>query len=93
MEYDDLLKEVVQILSEMIGDWETGYHGPIGSKTTLIKDLTFESIDIAQLGGVLEEHFQQEGLPFEKLLLRGGRYVDDLCIGQIVDFLYEHLRR
>jgi acyl carrier protein len=84
---------VLHIVQDLTDDWETGYQGEIGPETTLLKDLTFESIDVVQLGAALEDHFQQEGLPFEKLLLTDGRYVDDLCIGQIVDFLYEHLRR
>lgn len=91
MDREVIARDVIRILYDMIGDWETDFQGAIGPETTLIGDLTFESIDIVQLGGLLEEHFQQENLPFEKLLLVNGRYVEDLHVGQIVDFLYEHL--
>ena len=87
-----ILRDVVNILYDMIGDWETDYQGQIGLETTLVGDLTFESIDIVQLGASLEEHFCQEGLPFEKLLLVDGRYVDDLRVDQIVAFLDEYAR-
>jgi len=93
MEREGILKDVVTILYDMIGDWETGFQGEIGPQTSLIGDLAFESIDVVQLGATLEEHFQQQGLPFEQLLMTEGRYVDDLQVDHIVDFLHEHLHR
>lgn len=93
MENDVILKDVVHILRDMTGDWEVGYQGDIGPQTTLVGDLGFESVDVVQLAVALEEHFGQEGLPFEKLLMTEGRYVDDLRVDQIVSFLCEHIRR
>lgn len=93
MDKEAITQAVIHLLYDMIGDWEIDFHGAIGPQTTLIGDLTFESIDIVQLGGLLEEHFQRESLPFEKLLLVNGRYVEDVSVGQIIDFLYEHLHR
>ena len=92
MERDVLMKDVVKILEELTGDWETAYRGPIEPETTLIGDLAFESIDIVQMGAALDEHFGQDGLPFEKLLMADGRYVDDLRVGDVVDFLCAYLR-
>ena len=93
MNRDLVIQDVISILREMTNDWEIGYQGEIGPKTTLIGDLAFESIDVVQLVMALQEHFGQENLPFEKLLMTEGRYVDDLGIDAIVTFLCEHIRR
>jgi len=92
MDKDGILGDVVNILNDMTGDWEIGYQGKITPETTLVGDLAFESIDVVQLAVALEEYFGQQGLPFEKLLMTEGRYVDDLRVDQIVSFLCEHIR-
>ncbi|HEV8440140.1 MAG TPA: phosphopantetheine-binding protein [Methylomirabilota bacterium] len=86
------MKDVVNILNDMTTDWEVGFKGKIGPDTSLVADLAFESIDVVQLAVALEEHFGQEGLPFEKMLMTEGRYVDDLRVDQVVSFLADHLR-
>jgi acyl carrier protein len=86
-----VLRDVINILTDMTGDWDTEFHGPIGPETTLVNDLAFESIDVVQLAVAIEEHFGQEGLPFEKLLMTEGHYVDDLQVDQIVTFVCAHV--
>jgi acyl carrier protein len=49
--------------------------------------LNFESIDIIQLVVAIEEDITHKKMPFDQLLMHEGRYVDDLSIGQISDFL------
>jgi acyl carrier protein len=92
MDRDVIMKDVVNILNDMTTDWEVGFKGKIGPDTSLVADLAFESIDVVQLAVALEEHFGQEGLPFEKMLMTEGRYVDDLRVDQVVSFLADHLR-
>lgn len=87
-----ILSDVVRILNDMTSDWDIEYQGQIGPDTTLVGDLAFESIDVVQLAMALEEHFGQEGLPFEELVMTEGRYVDDLRVDQIVTFLHRHIR-
>jgi acyl carrier protein len=55
--------------------------------TRLLADLGFESIDIIQLVVAIQEEILRRKLSFDKLLMRDGRYVDDLSIGQIADYL------
>ena len=45
-----------------------------------IGDLGFESIDIVQFVVALEENFKRRDMPFEKLLMIDGRYVDELSV-------------
>ncbi len=55
--------------------------------TRLLADLGFESIDIIQLVVAIQEEIVKRKLSFDKLLMKDGRYVDDLSIGQIADYL------
>ncbi|HEU4402785.1 MAG TPA: acyl carrier protein [Candidatus Polarisedimenticolia bacterium] len=82
---------VVEILEGMTGDWDTGFSGRIGADTSLMRDLTFESIDLVMLIVSIEERFGKKGLPFEQLLMVDGRYVDDLKVTEIAAFLEKHL--
>ena len=82
---------VVEILEGMTSDWDTGFAGGIKPSTRLIADLNFESIDLVQFVVALEEKFMRRDLPFEKLLMVEGRYVDDLSVVEVTDFLQEYL--
>jgi acyl carrier protein len=90
--YDEnrILTEFVGILQEMTGDWDTG-HDVISIDTNIIDDLGFESVDIVQLVVAIESHFQRRDFPFDKLLMRDGRYVEDLSVRDAVNFLQAHL--
>jgi acyl carrier protein len=90
-EREVILDKVIQILHTMTSDWDTGFSGPIGADTCLVSDLMCESIDIVQFVVALEECFGRRDLPMEKLLMIDGRYVDDLRVAEVVDFLCEHL--
>ncbi|MEI2782447.1 MAG: acyl carrier protein [Candidatus Competibacter sp.] len=86
-----ILDKVIQILDNMTRDWDIDHAGPIDENIRLVEDLTFASIDIIQLVVALEEGFQRRDIPIEKLLLKDGRYVDELYVYNIVDFLMENL--
>lgn len=88
---DVILSDIVKILQDMTSDWEMGFSGKIGSETRLIGDLGFESIDIVQLAVAIEEHFNRRDLPFQDLFMTDGRYVEDLKVSDLVDFLCAHL--
>jgi|SRR5262245_40630720 acyl carrier protein len=85
---DAILADLTRILDEITGDWETGFSGGIRPETKLIADLGFESIDVVHLVVTLEEHFRRQDLPFDRLLMKDGRYVDDLSVGDLADFLH-----
>lgn len=86
-----ILGKVIQILDDMIRDWDIDCSSEINEKTGLVENLTFASIDIIQFVVALEEGFQRRDLPVEKLLLKDGRYVDEIYVYSIVDFLLENL--
>ena len=82
---------VLQVLKDLTADWDTDYAGAIGPDTRLIADLDFESIDVVELVVSLEGRLQRKDLPFEKLLMQDGRYVEDMTVGQVVDFMHAQL--
>ena len=84
---DRYLQSLVTLLQDFTQDWDHDFQGTMGRDTRLFADLAFESIDIIQLVVAIQEEVVRAKLPFEKLLMREGRYVDDLSIGQIADFL------
>lgn len=89
--HDELSTQVITVLNEVTLDWELELDDDIGPSTRLIDDLAFESIDIVRFVVALEQHFSCKGLPFEKLFMRDGDYVDELQVQEVVDFLDEYL--
>lgn len=87
----DVLDGIVDILEEMTKEWDTGFSGSIGPETSLMSNLTFESIDIVMLIVAIEERFGKKGMPFEELLMVDGHYVEDLKVSQIAAFLERQL--
>lgn len=88
---EELLNKVVGILNDMTSDWDLEYQGGIGASTNLIGDLSFESIEVVQLMVLIEQHFHLQNLASERLLMQDGRYVKDLSVAQVVDFLAREL--
>lgn len=90
--------DVVQIedrlnmtVAEFVADW--GITTPISRDTKLVEDLEFDSIDVIQLVVEVEKSFGTRNLGFQELLMSNGRYVDDLSVGQISDFLSVRLNK
>jgi acyl carrier protein len=84
---DIYVTKLIELLKDFTQDWDNEFEGEMGRGTQLLGDLSFESIDIIQLIVAIQEDIVGGKLPFEKLLMKDGRYVDDLSIGQIADFL------
>lgn len=84
---DALLAKLKMLLLDFTQDWDNEFDGEPGRDTTLLGDLGFESIDIIQFIVAIEEDFGLHKTPFDKLLMKDGRYVDDLSLGQLADFL------
>ena len=78
---------VIGVLQELTQDWDLELPNGIHRETRLMEDLECESIDIVQFAVSLEKALDQKGLPFEKLFMDGGEYVDDLSVTQVADFL------
>ncbi len=84
---DALLKPLIALLEDFTQDWDHSFEGTMSRSTRLFADLGFESIDIIQLAVAIQEEVLRKRVAFDQLLMRDGRYVDDLSIGQIADFL------
>ncbi len=87
MSREQIESEIKNLLTEMTSDWDMDFDGEIGMDNRLITDLSFESIDVVQLVSQLETHYKRKDLPFEELLMNDGSYVEDLTLGQVVEFL------
>ncbi|NKF21409.1 acyl carrier protein [Solimonas marina] len=84
---DQIFQKLLPLVQDFTQDWDNEYEGEIGRDTKLLGDLGFESIDIIQFIVAVEEELGISKTPFDKLLMKDGRYVDDLSLGQIADFL------
>ena len=81
---------VATLVDEMIGELDLDYGETIDSGTRLIADLGFASVDFVHLIVEVESHFQRK-MGFHDLIMPNGSYVDDLTVGQIVDFIESSL--
>ncbi len=91
MNEQDVSSQLVGILTDMTSDWDIELDSNINRETRLIADLAFESIDIVELVVAIEQTFNSRGIPFERLLMVDGRYVDDLSVAQVSDFVAANL--
>lgn len=88
---DDLIPPLIALLTDFTQDWDDEPDAAMNGDTRLLGDLSFESIDIIQLTVAIEETFGLRKTPFDRLLMQDGRYVDDLSIRQIAEFLQPYL--
>ncbi|MEM1429110.1 MAG: acyl carrier protein [Pseudomonadota bacterium] len=77
--------KLVSTIECFVADW--GLATEITRETALVDDLEFDSIDVIQLIVAIETAFSRRNLGFQELLMVDGRYVEDLTVGQISDFL------
>jgi acyl carrier protein len=80
-------QSVVEVINRTIQDWDIDIPDGVNSDTQLMRDLNFESIDIVQFAVAIEQASGRKGLPFEKLFMKDGGYVDDVKVSEVVDFL------
>ena len=88
---DNLQSIVIGVLDEMTADWDLDDSGEINLETRLIDELAFESIDVVQLVVALEKKLGRKDIPFEKLFIQEGDYVEEITVREVVDFLKEQL--
>ncbi len=81
--------DIVEILKDMTQEWDMDVN-EIATDTKLVEDLSFASVDIIHLVVSIEEHFKQK-LGFNELLMRDGRYLDDLSVEELSSFVSQKL--
>ncbi|MGK7903836.1 MAG: acyl carrier protein [Hormoscilla sp.] len=86
----EIQSELIEILKDITQDWEID-EIEILPTTKIVEDLGFVSIDIIQLVVAIEEHFQQK-LGFNELLMKNGRYIDDLGVEEIAKFVEKKVK-
>ncbi|MGH8516880.1 MAG: acyl carrier protein [Panacagrimonas sp.] len=84
---DRYVEQLAVLLRDFTQDWDSASDDPIARETRLFADLGFESIDIIQLIVAIQEEIVRRNVPFDTLMMKDGRYVDDLSVGQIADHL------
>jgi len=86
---EQVLADLKLLLEELKEDWETA---EVTRETMILADLDFESIDAVALGGAIQDHYRQK-LPFAEYFGQlSERGAQDISVGEIVDFIHEHLR-
>ena len=81
---------LIGVLEDFVQDWD--FDGQITRETHLVADLDFDSIDVIQVVVAVEKAFSTRNLGFQEFLMVDGRYVDDLSVGVIADFLVSRRR-
>lgn len=81
--------DIIAILKDMTQEWDMDL-SELNAETKLMENLGFVSVDIIHLVVSIEEHFKQK-LGFNSLLMQDGRYVDDLSIEEISNFVSNQL--
>ena len=88
--HEKVLEELLDLVKDMTRDFEIEFESEIGPESRFGADLEFESTDVVELVGSIEERFQRRHIPFDKLILKDGRYAD-FSIQELADFLYTEL--
>jgi acyl carrier protein len=88
---EHIQSEIIDILKDMTQDWGLDMEGDFGPGTQVVADLEFSSVDIIHLIVAIEERFKRPKMGFEELLMKEGRYVDDLSVDQLAQFVASKL--
>jgi len=90
-ETKDYEREAIEILTEIVQGWDTDLEEEMTASTRLVADLGFESLDVVYLVTAIEQRYGRRDLPMDELLMTDGRYVEDLSVGKIADFLNKNI--
>jgi acyl carrier protein len=77
---------IIDLLKDMTQDWDLDLNEKISPETKIVEDLSFASVDIIHLIVSIEEHYKQK-LGFQELVMRNGRYIDDITVNEFVEFV------
>jgi len=81
---------IIDLTKELIEDW--GLEDVDVSKaTTLKRDLGFASADTMQLFTMIQEHYSSIPFKFQELVMKDGKFIDDLTLEQVIVFILKKL--
>ena len=88
---ETLLADTIELLHAQDLGWEDEDVDEITEETRLLSDLNWQSVHLVVLANAVQERYQQV-FPFTDLLLSvGDGEVQDITIGQWVDFIDQHM--
>lgn len=82
---EQIHESIEEILRGMTKGWDLDDE-QLGPETQLVSDLGFSSVDIIHLMASMEMRFNQK-MPYDEIVMRDGRYVDDLSLRELADFV------
>ena len=86
---EEILAYILHTIEGLSSDWD--YSGPVGQESLLFSELSLQSLDVVVLGTTIQEHYQKL-MPFAEFLAEiGQRGRNDLSIGELVDFVHQHI--
>ena len=88
---EPIATRLIEIVADLVQDWGIDLNGGIDSRTLLVDDLEFASVDLIQLCVAIEQHYDAK-FGFQDLLMNNGSYVSDLSIYQMAEFLHGRLQ-
>lgn len=86
------LEEIRTSVAGLVAEAEAARGGDgegVGLQTRLRADLDFTSLDIIHLLASVDMRYRRK-LKYELLMLRGGQLAEDLSVGELADFVFEH---
>lgn len=89
---EEVRAQVIELVREMMQDFDTELAGAVKPESFFVADLDFQSTDVVELIVQVEKRFQRRKLPFQKLVLKNGKYAD-FTVGELADFLHAHLQQ
>lgn len=86
---ETVTQTLIIVLKEFTQDWDLDL-GELSPETRLSADLCFTSVDMINLMATVDVRFDKR-LPYERLIMRDGRYRSDLTISEFADFVHANL--
>ena len=80
-------QDMLAIIDDLRQDFDTDTDGDITPESRISADLSFDSLDVVHMISAIESKYNKTDFMFEKLLMDGGQYVQDLTIDQIAKFV------
>jgi acyl carrier protein len=88
-ERTEIAADITALLQKLAEDWD--YSEAISEETLLFSELRLESLGAVVLGTTLQDRYDFT-MPFAELLASlGEREVQDLSVGELIDFVDRHL--
>lgn len=85
MERSEVESLICEAVEELLEALDAELDEDVSTQTMLVDDAEFSSIDFVQLIVSIEEKLGRK-VGFQDMLMRDGSYVEDLSIGEVVDF-------